>query len=480
MSAKDLEKLEKEGLDDNPFKEKGNKSFKKEKDDDNVIRTSYFEDEKYILEQVKTMCRTVEAKATLASHATHTPNIKYIIYNKETGTSSIKNQFVRGNITYKPIISNLITQNIIILPSGVEEYGTTDKLVKEIKEFMHSYFQAPKFYEEMLPYLILFYWVYDRFPFVPYLHFLGLTGTGKSTAMDIVGSICYKPIDASGAITLASIFRIASLWKGTLLLDEFVPGGDGYKEMLALLKSGVSDRAVLRVEGEKKREVVGYLVKSPKIFTSEKPISDAGLRSRVIEIKMEKNKRKIPLYRQKNFEEVAGKLRNKLLLWRLRNIDKIDLSAIIYGYKELKSFDGRVQQVITPIYYLADKNAKKKILSFAKEQQEETLRERQESLDGRIFEILLDNINNPPSIVKITEIINKNSTRPLTEKRIANIIRKILGFDIQRIGHDNISTPILDNREDRFKELCEYYGWVFGTSVASVASVADAEEIFNP
>lgn len=468
MSVEEIEKYEMEDyMPPEPVKKNPGRP-KKQKDEDLVVETSFLETDKYILEQV--------VSATHAKHATHTPNIKFIILNKETGTTDEKVSFEYQNKLFKPITSTLLDQGIVKLPTGIEEYGSTEKLIEEIKEFMFSYFEAPKFYEQMLPYLVLFYWVYDKFPFIPYLHFMGLTGTGKSTAMDIVGSICYKPTDASGAITLASIFRVASMWRGTLLLDEFTPGGDGYKEMLALLKSGVSDRAVLRVEGDKKREVVGYLVKSPKIFTSEKPITDAGLRSRVMEIKMEKNKRKVPLYRRKNFEEVAQKLRNKLLLWRLRSLNDIDLSEIEYGFKELQAFDGRVQQVITPVYYLADDKAKSRILNFAGEQQKETLRERREALDGQIFEILIEHKDNPPSIVNITEMLNKNSTRPITEKRTANTIRKILGFDIQRVGHDNISTPILENQEDRLKELCEYYGLESGVCVASVASVAEDDE----
>jgi len=433
-----------------------NKSKKKKDDDDDIlVSTSFLETEDYILEQINS-CDTT----TLATSKT---NRKFIVFNKKTGTTEEKSTFEYKNKVYQPIDSELLTQGIISLPKGVEEYGTTIELVEEIKEFLYEYFEAPGFFKELLPYIILFYWVYDEFPFIPYLHFLGRTGTGKTTAMEVVGSICYKPIDASGAVSMASIFRIASQWKGTLLLDEFNPAGENYREMLTLLKTGVSDRAVLRVEGDKKKEVVGFLIKSPKIFTSENPTNDAGLRSRVLEIRMEKNKKRVPLYRQLGFKNKAEQLQKKLLLWRLRKLIKIDLSEINQGFEALQCFDGRVQQVITPIYYLADDESKKKILKFAIEQQDETLRERRESIDGQSFIVIHDYYKkgNEPALTDISEILNKGSKYPISEKKLGNAVRKILGFDIQRLGHDNISTVISSKDHERVEELCEYYGIKF-------------------
>lgn len=445
------------------------------KEEENLIETSFLNTEDYILEQINNY-----NNSDTSTRATSPTVSRFLAFNKESGIIEDKTTYSYRNKVYKPIESKLIRDNVVMLPSDATEYGTTEKLVEEIKEFLYSYFEAPKFYKELLPYLILFYWVSDKFPFVPYLHFMGLTGTGKSTAMEIVGSISYKPIDVSGSITIASIFRIASEWRGTLLLDEFTPGGDGYREMLALLKSGVSDRAVLRVEGESKREVMAYLVKSPKMFTSENPITDSGLRSRVMEIKMEKNKGKIPLYRQKRFLVKAEELRNKLLMWRFHNYEKIDLEEMEYGFEELQAFDGRVQQVITPIYYLADDKAKKKILSFAKEQQEETLRERRESLDGLAFGIIyrLYKEGGDPTLTEIADEINKGSKYPITERRIAGQVRKILRFDIQRLGHDNKSTVVSSKEGDRIKDLCEYYGLEFeeyegltGTEVDDILNI---------
>lgn len=451
------------------------KEKKHNKEEEKVVYTSYLNTEKYILEQFVNTTHT-----TLTTDVSETG---FIIFDRSSGTIKQKEKFSYKGVEYRPIMNTLVSSKTIMLPTSVEEYNTVNSIIQELKFFLFEYFEVPKFFESFLPYLVMFYWVYEKFPFIPYVQFLGRTGTGKTTAMEVLGSVCYKPIDASGAITTASIFRIASQWRGTLMLDEFNPGGESYKEMLALLKSGVSNKAVLRVEGESKKEVVAYMVKSPKIFTSEKPVGEAGFRSRIIEIMMEQNKKRVPLYRQNRFLEEASHIRNKLLLWRLRNLDKIDLSSIEYGYKELQSFQGRVQQVITPVYFMADDVARKEILKFAKEQQEETLRERRDALDGQIFEMIYNYYNREaePTLSAITEEINKGVKFPLTERKLAGVIRKILGFDIERRGDQNISTISLEGTEDKFKELCAYYGmeYVPKNSVVSVESVVNEPEPFE-
>ena len=59
------------------------------------------------------------------------------------------------------------------LPTGITEYKDTSEIINNIKDFLFKYIQLPSFYENLFPQLILFYWVYEKFPFVPYLHFIG-------------------------------------------------------------------------------------------------------------------------------------------------------------------------------------------------------------------------------------------------------------------------------------------------------------------
>ncbi len=125
---------------------------------------------------------------------------------------------------------------------------------------------------------------------------------------------------------------------------------------------------------------------------------------------------------------------------------------------------------------MASDAARKDIVNFAQEQEEEILRERRESIDGQIFQFIVDNYS--PEI-KITlsmlfeHVTKTDKNKQLTERKLGNIVRKILGIDIERRGHENVNTLILEGKQEKLKELGKYYGnEVSANDVASVASVA--------
>ena len=331
-------------------------------DKDGRIQSSFLETDKFIAEQV---LGTSDELNELSEPNIDTGYIKYYKTNPE------KIDFVEtidyGGKVFTPIKGAVVDEGIIALPTGTEEYEDDKKLINNISEFLYTYFQVSPFDEVILPYLVLFYWISDKFPFVPYLQFLGLPGTGKSTALEVIGTICYKAIRASGGTSFASIFRLAHQWKGTLLLNEFElgeRGSESYRALVQLLRSGVEKDPLFKVEGEGKKQVEVFDIKAPRVFASQSEIGDAALASRTIVIHMTKSTKRLPLYRLKSFYEKAEKLRNQLLLWRLRHLDQIDLSKIEFGFLELEKFDRRIQQVLTPIYYLADTEIKKSIITF--------------------------------------------------------------------------------------------------------------------
>lgn len=451
-------------------------SLKKDKlnKEDNVIYTSFLETPEYILEQIKV--------ADDAEHAELYPNgneTVFLKYSRSTGEIEYINQYIYKEKTYKPIVDEIFLKGGVSLPTGIKEYKNTKEIIGNISNYLMKQAELPLFYQKFLPNLVLFYWLYEKFPFIPYVHFVGGTGTGKSTAMEAIGSICYKSIETTGSLTVASMFRVATIWKGTLLIDEFDKMGDNSKEITLFLKAGVSNKLIIRTEGETKKELKAYVVKAPKIFTSENPINDAGLQSRTLVVKMDKNTREIPLYKMPEDYEEAEEIRNQLLLWRLRNYDTVNLKSIRFGFPELKIFDRRVQQIITPAYYFSDEETKKDILLFAKEQENETLRSRREAVDGLVFELLIDSWSKSTEIdlKTLTSKFNEDNKNrgyksEVTERKIGNVIRKILGFETERRGHDRNYWIIKDN--EQIERKCSYYGINFPLGISSAHSASSA------
>ena len=448
---------------DSDFSIKTNKK-KEKKDDDNIIYTSYFETKDYILEQILNTEDTEGSEQRTGGQKTC-----FIKYSKLKGEIEKINEIEHEGKLFRPIVDDVFMKGGVRLPTGVSDYKNTKEITDQVRQFLKENIEVPVFYERFLPNLLLFYWVYEKFPFIPYLGFVGGTGTGKTTAMVDFGSLSYKPIDTTGSLTIASLFRIATAWRGTLLIDEFYKVGEHSKEIIAFLKAGVSDRLILRVEGENRKSVNAYVVKSPKLFTSEQAVSDAGLNSRTLFVNMQKAKKRVPLFKLQDYYEEANEIRNKLLLWRLRNLNKIDLKKIKYGYDEFREFDGRVQQILTGIYYLSDDKTKKSILEFAIKQEEDTKRERKESISGMVFEIMCEFWDKDADVELkvVTSMLNERRKgsgykTEFTERKIGSVIRRELGFETERGGQGG-NTFIIRNAEIEENKR-NYFGIDLGTN----------------
>src|SRR3989454_5152262 len=122
-------------------------------------------------------------------------------------------------VPYSPR-NNLLTNEVVLFPSEPLEYDSEEKLIEEIRAFIHRYVDISPLFEQIASYYVLFSWVYDAFNELPYLRLRGDTGSGKTRFLLTVGSLCYKAIFASGASTVSPLFRILDSMRGTLIVDE--------------------------------------------------------------------------------------------------------------------------------------------------------------------------------------------------------------------------------------------------------------------
>jgi hypothetical protein len=116
--------------------------------------------------------------------------------------------------------NSLLAHEVVLLPSEPQEYGSDTALLSEIESFIHRYVDVSPLFEKIACYYVLLTWIYDRFNELPYLRLRGEPGSGKTRFMLTVGSLCYKPIFASGASTVSPLFRILDSFRGTLVIDE--------------------------------------------------------------------------------------------------------------------------------------------------------------------------------------------------------------------------------------------------------------------
>src|SRR5882724_4804611 len=253
-------------------------------------------------------------------------------------------------VPYSPRNSRLLHE-VVLLPSRPEEYGSEADLLSEIRSFIHRYVDLSPLFEEVSSYYVLLSWLYDDFNELPYLRVQGDYGSGKTRCLLTVGSICYKPIFASGASTVSPIFRILDSFRGTLIVDEGdFRFSDEKAEIVKILNNGnARGFPVLRSESVSGKEFDprAYSVFGPKMIATRNYFEDRALETRCLteETGGRKLREDIPLNLGADWKFKARNLRNKLLMFRFRNHGKHHLDPANID----RTIEPRLAQVFGPL-----------------------------------------------------------------------------------------------------------------------------------
>ena len=81
-------------------------------------------------------------------------------------------------VPYSPE-NSLLRNQIVLLPSEPEEYGSEQELVRDIKTYIHRYVDLSPQFERIATYYVLFSWIYDNYNELAYLRFRGDYGTRR-------------------------------------------------------------------------------------------------------------------------------------------------------------------------------------------------------------------------------------------------------------------------------------------------------------
>src|ERR1051325_8087508 len=334
--------------------------------------------------------------------------------------------------------NNLIKNDIVLFASAPEEYGSEEGLLSEIQEFIHRYVDVSPLFEKIATYYALLSWVYDGFNELPYLRLRGDPGSGKTRFLLTVGSLCYKPIFASGASTVSPLFRIIDAFRGTLIIDEGdFRLSDEKAEIVKILNNGnARGFPVLRSEVTPSREFnpTAYTVFGPKLVATRGFFEDRALESRCLTEQMgqQRLRHDVPINLPASHKEEALALRNKLLLFRFRNYHKrIPTEELVD-----RSIEPRLNQVFAPLLaIIEDTKAQDDLRELARKYHHEMIADRSADMEAQVLQIIHDSIareTTPLSVKGITDwFIDRHGEeyeRKITSKWIGNIIRRKLAL----------------------------------------------------
>ncbi len=343
-----------------------------------------------------------------------------------------------------PKTNNLIKHSVVLLPPKEIEYETYDTLVSEVRTFINSYVTLSDTFLEISVYYVLLSWVYDAFREVPYLRFRGDFGSGKTRAIQIIGSLLYKPVFASGATTSSPIFHSLDMFRGSLVLDEAdFRFSDEKSELTKILNNGnVAGFPVLRsVPNDKKLyDPRAFAVFGPKIVSMREFFKDAALESRFLTETMgyKKPECHIPLSLPVIFHEDARNLRGKLLSWRFKNVLEMSLDEGCYSPK----LSSRSNQIVAPLLAcVADQAVRARIIDFVYLSEQERKSDRSIQIESLVLATIIALYNGAVTSISISDIRNHlllhygdEFERTVTCRYVGYIIRAKLSLRTERVA----------------------------------------------
>jgi hypothetical protein len=299
---------------------------------------------------------------------------------------------------------------------------------------------------------------------VPYLRFRGDYGTGKTRALLVIGSLCYKGFFASGASTVSPIFHTLDTFKGTLIFDEAdFRFTDEKAELVKILNNGnAKGFPVLRTQMTPRKEFdpQAFVIFGPKIVGMRRTYDDRALESRFLTIEMEPGRLGgVPINLPDEQKDEALCLRNKLLMYRLRNRLSVALDPTLADPR----LEARMNQILLPLLsVVSNERLRATIRDTAKALQADIVSERGGSTEGQILSVVAKLlVDSPEKSVALSEIAatftakyGSEYERLITNRWIGSVLRR-LGIALYK---SNGVFVLLPGQDERIDALCTRYG----------------------
>ena len=433
----------------------GKRSRKKKPADDGMIRRSFFENDNKIFEQIH------DGEKSLF--------IYYDIVTGEVGEVPAAGKVLPVSLVENELNTVGLAQNVFNFYNRYNSENEAEAdLLTEVEGFIYRYVDLDDSFRMFAACYVLLSWLYDKFYSIPYLRLQGDFGTGKSRALDVVGGICYRPVNVSGATSAAGIFRVIDRWRGTLILDESdFRFSDETVDIIRILNQGFEkNRTVLRVNTNT-MNLEHFQAFSPKIIASRKKFADEALESRCLStITKQTNRTDVPFSLGRQFFAERDQLRKKLLMYRLKNWSRIDPEIFNIDVK----VEPRLKQITLPFFVLFAKNRellgefKKFIEGFQTELIEDRAGTPTGQVVGMLFELFSNSGHKLVEVLSETNVTNVTCVTPgqIAEKldykpRTVGTILKGVGLKTRVVKVEGHSRRCVEYSEERFNALRSRY-----------------------
>jgi len=291
-----------------------------------------------------------------------TQQFKLCIFNQKTGAFEIVDKFEVGHELWYPKkvpIDEKTRMPFVTLATKPQDYSDVKTLMNELRRFINKYADVKPEGLWFLAHFILHTWIYDISDYASQGQILGDWGSGKTRVYKLAKLLCYNAVGLGGGTSFSANLRLQSKFGGTLLVNEFelFETSNDANTFILLINNGFEKGVPIALSNKQNPDKQHFFYPfGPKLFTSRNPIENIAASSRLITIELETTDRTdIPVELPEEAYEEAKVLRNKLLLFRLKNWQpsfKIP-SDICVRMQQEREISGRFKQVMLPMLVLA-------------------------------------------------------------------------------------------------------------------------------
>jgi hypothetical protein len=206
-------------------------------------------------------------------------------------------------------------------PESFGDYISTANLLKQIGLFLSHCLDVQVRHRFLLTCFVLATWVVDQLPLAPYVAFVGLPASGKSTALRALRLVCRRGLLTSD-FSSAAFYRACDKLMPTLFIDETATVGQ-QRTLFHLLRAGnTTDFLALRNNQS-------YRSYGPKVFSWTELPNDDALNSRCLIVPMvESSRADLLRTTDPKIFTMARLLQGQLLNFRFKRYSKLQSSQI--------------------------------------------------------------------------------------------------------------------------------------------------------
>jgi len=296
------------------------------------------------------------------------------------------------------IVDRLETETNVFLPTPKEqvpyepyqyidgEIPTKEELYKEIYNIIDDYLVISNEWKHLLTSFILLSYEQQKISTVPYFAFVGDNESGKSTALEVLKRLSYRPLWGT-TIPAADIYGyLADEEVSGVILEDEAQHMDKDIDKVKIYKSGYKkgSKVPRTLLTDYERKIIYFNTFGLKAIAAESAPSNKGLRERFLICEMvNATPRKTFTHITPEEEKRFRDLRNKLLKYKLK-----------HALEPLQDFNveflsGRLEELLLPLlratYGLSAYNS---ILEFCRELTAKKEKEGKETLEGTLVYII--------------------------------------------------------------------------------------------